>query len=499
MVRQKSFRKKAICYQIVLVLTLCVYLTITAGAADDNFFQRQQIDVPGAVLDYRLGDFNGDKLTDLALLVAEPSGRQVIELFLQREAGRFSPNAMTTMELPRTAGMIQCFDINGDNKTEIMIVDHDGLQEYSYNGKTITPSGKSITTEPTIFSGGTGGAILSQTFIQTLSGQVVAFLPVDDGFSILAYKSGKFSVAGQINFPHVVYREIRPIKLLGASHGGLTTILPDIVIGDANGDDRDDVYLVWPDRLSIFEQNPSGQIGSEAATTLHFQEMSDEAFCQSQLADFNLDKRLDLIGYRSIGGISGAATEISLINSSNFRSGDKSTGHHITLTDACGNVIIGNFDGSGGLELAVPTIELGVMSMVKVLLSKKIDFHLLIYPLDSLGHPSKDPVIRRKISCQLDFSKADPTSGIRLNWTGDYDGDNRPDLAFADGTGQILFYRGIPNEYVESKASLILDAPNVDQIYATQLNNDGRSDLILIHRPVNNLTRVTLLVTNRAN
>lgn len=497
--RHKMSKKKAFLCGAILALAFYVCLAITASAADDHFFQRQQLDVTGTVLDYRQGDFNGDKLTDLALLVTEPSGRQMIGVFLQREAGRFSPNAITTMELPRTAGMIQCFDVNGDNKAEILTVDHDGLQEYSYNGKAIIPSNKLTLTEPTIFSGGTGGIILSQAFIQTLSGQVIAFLPVDNGFSLWTYKSGKCSAAGQINFPHVVYREVRPIKLLGAAHGGLTTILPDIVIGDANGDKRDDIYLVWPDRLAIFEQSPSGQIGSEAAVALHFQEMSDEAFCQSQLIDFDLDKRLDLIGYRSIGGISGASTEISLINADSFRSGNKDPGGHITLTDACGNVIIGNLDGSGGMELAVPTIELGVMSMVKVLLSKRVDFHLLIYPLDSLGRPSKDPTIRRKVSCQLDFAKADPTSGIRLNWTGDYDGDSRPDLAFADGTGQLLFFRGIPNEYVESKASLILDAPNIDQIRATQLNNDGRSDLILIHRPVNGLTRVTLLVTSRAN
>ena len=137
MIRQELFRKKTVCGEAVLALALSVCLVVIASAADDDFFQRQQLDVPGTVLDYRQGDFNGDKLTDLALLVTETSGRQAVEIFLQREAGRFSPNAMMTMELPRTVSMVQCLDVDGDNKAEIITVDRDGLQEYRYDGKTI--------------------------------------------------------------------------------------------------------------------------------------------------------------------------------------------------------------------------------------------------------------------------------------------------------------------------------------------------------------------------
>jgi hypothetical protein len=159
--------------------------------------------------------------------------------------------------------------------------------------------------------------------------------------------------------------------------------------------------------------------------------------------------------------------------------------------------MLGNFDHTGGLELVVPAIELGILSTVKKMITKKTDFHLLIYLLDNGGRPAKEPTVRKKISCHLNFEKADPISDIRLDWSGDYDGDGIYDLALADGGGQLMFYRGSADEYLESRANLVLDIPNPDEIRPAQLNVDGRSDLIIIHQPGENITRLTLLVSNR--
>jgi hypothetical protein len=218
---------------------------------------------------------------------------------------------------------------------------------------------------------------------------------------------------------------------------------------------------------------------------------------QSQLVDYDRDGRLDLICCRSDGGISGAQTDITFFNAADILLGRRVEGHRITLTDACGNLIVGDFNNDGNPELAVPAVELGILSTVQKMITKKTDVHVLIYPIDNHGQPSKEPTVRRELSCRLDFEQADPTADIRLNWAGDYDGDGLADLVVADGGGQLMFYRGLAREYIESKASLVLDMPSPNQIRPTQLNNDGRDDLVIIHKPARGTTRLTLLVTNR--
>ena len=243
--------------------------------------------------------------------------------------------------------------------------------------------------------------------------------------------------------------------------------------------------------------NKKGRFAPAAAGTYRFQNHSDGNLCQAQMIDYDSDGRLDLVCSRSEGGISGAQTYIDFYGADRITANDHTGSHQVTLTDACGNLLIENVDRRGGLELVVPAIELGIISTVKKLVSKKTDCHLLIYPIDNLGRPSREPAVRRKVTCRLNFEQADPTSGFMINWSGDYDGDGLLDMAMTDGGGQLMFYRGSAEDYLESKANLVLDVPNPDRIRPVNLNGDGRSDMIVIHKPGGGGTRLTLLVTSR--
>jgi len=326
-------------------------------------------------------------------------------------------------------------------------------------------------------------------------------LPVADGFSLWEYQQGTFKKTGTLSFSHLLCTSERPIKLFNAhsyaQEGRFEMSLPQVVIGNADGDDRDDICLIWPDRLVIFRQNANGQFGPDGRRDFRFQETSVGNLCQSQLIDFDRDGRLDLVCSRAAGGISGAHTDITFYNAAKIDRGERIENYRITLTDACGNLLIGDFDQGGGLEVVVPAVELGIMTTVKKMVTKKTDFHILIYPIDNLGRPTTEPQVRKKVSCQLDFENPDPTADIRLDWSGDYDGDGRPDLVVADGAGQLGFYRGTADGYLEDRANLVLDMPSPADIRPVLLNGDKQSDLIVIHKPTGGNTRVTLLVTGR--
>ncbi len=467
-------------------------------AADDDFFLRQEIDIPGVVLGCRSGDVNGDGRPDLIIVASDQSGHRVGHVYLQREAGRFPPAASQTLTLSSSTDMVQIFDLDRDGKSELLTVDQNGLWQYHHDGAGFATPPQALAAEPTIFMSGIEGTILPHPFVQLISGRTIAFLPTAAGYALWEYKGGTFKKLSALSLAHALDEDDRPVKLYGSAGGVFTMTLPEVTIADSDGDKRDDIYMVWPDRLAIFRQNADGSFGPAAAADMHLNGAHGN-FCQSRLADFDRDGKLDFICGRSLGGVSGAHTEIDFYTADRFTQNAPPATQHVSLTDVCGNILVDNIDRTGGVELVVPAIELGIMSTVRTMISKSTDFYLLIYPIDNLGRPSREPAVRKKLSCQPNFENANPTARIRVDWSGDYDGDGLPDLAFADGAGQLQFYRGMAGEYMQGKASLVIDLPDPNQIIVAPLNDDGRSDLIIIHHPGEKSTRVTLLVTNRTS
>jgi len=490
---------------LLFVLGVCTAFFFSFGsspfAADDDFFLRQQIDIEGRVLGALDADFSGDSLIDIVLIVAEPSGRRVLKSYIQREGSRFPPSPGQTLAISPSANVVRAIDLDNNGRAELLYIDREGLWQYRYEAGGFGDKAQVLISEPTIFTAGIENGLLTHDCLYRVSNRLVALLPIADGFSLWEYQQGSFKKTGTLSFSHLLSASERPVKLFSAhsyaQEGRFEMSLPHVVIGNADGDTRDDICLIWPDRLVFFRQNANGQFGPDGRRDFRFQETSVGNLCQSQLVDFDRDGRLDLVCSRAGGGISGAHTDITFFTAAKIDRGDHAENYRITLTDACGNLLIGDFDQGGGLEVVVPAIELGIMTTVKKMVTKKTDFHILIYPIDNLGRPTTEPQVRKKVSCQLDFENPDPTADIRLDWSGDYDGDGRPDLVVADGAGQLGFYRGTADGYLEDKADLVLDMPSPVDIRPGLLNGDKQSDLIVIHKPAGGNTRVTLLVTGR--
>ncbi|MFH1700743.1 MAG: VCBS repeat-containing protein [Candidatus Zixiibacteriota bacterium] len=483
-----------------LLVAICTVIIVGISgqlfAADDDFFNKQEIDISGTILGSREGDFDGDKRIDLAFFVNEEFGQRVILIFIQRESGRFPPGPSQRILLSASANMAQCADLNSNGKTEIYIIDSEGLWVYEYNSDSFEDQPRAATQVATIFIGGIKNRILSHEFIYSLPDKNIALMPVAHGFEIWTYSGNKFSRSSRLDFSHDIQAEETSIKLFVSSPVVFSFTFPKVYSGDSNGDNRHDIYLLWPDQLQIFPQGSDGRFDNQSSTQYRFREMTDDNVCQAEMADVNNDGYLDLLSCQAKGGLSEAETEVSLFDASLLRSGNISPTQTISLTDICGNLIIDNLNNSAGPELVIPAIELGIMSTVKKMISNKSDLHLLIYPIDNLGRLPEDPKIRRKITCRLDFDRTNPVGGYRMDWSADFTGDGLLDLVTADGGSQLLFYSGSTEEYLEGRAFLVIEITDPDILKPVRLNNDNRDDLIIIHYPNGGINRVTLLITN---
>ncbi len=488
-----SFGKSFI--YILLVAGIVISPSGVAYSAGDDFFLEQTFDIPGVILGFQAADFNGDGHQDLALLTSEDPTKRIMLVYLQRESDRFPPTVSQRFELPPTVNMFQAEDLDGDGLSEIYVIDYDGLRQYRHDGIKFAAKAKIQLPGPTIFTAGIEGAVLTDPFIHVISGRPVVFIPTVSGYQLWEYRGGKFSQFDEIPFTHVVFKGERSVKHFGNAMPLFALRLPEIVVGRRA--ERAEINLIWPDRLAVFLEGNGGKFSDSEPIHFHFLKSSPGNLCLSKLVDFDLDNRFDLICSQSRGGISGALTEVSFYGSDRLRQASTTATHTISLTDACGNLMIDNFDRTGGLELAVPAVELGTMSTVKMMITKKTDLYLLIYPIDNLGRPSPEPTVRHKMTCRLDFDRANPVEDVRIDWSGDYDGDGLPDLVLADGGGQLMFYRGSAEGYLESKAEQVLNMSSPDIIKPLDLNGDERSDLVIIHKPDQASTRLTLLITNR--
>ncbi|MEE9442523.1 MAG: VCBS repeat-containing protein [candidate division Zixibacteria bacterium] len=479
-----------------IVILIMVGFSGHLFAADDDFFNQQEIDVNGTILGSREGDFNGDGRTDLAFFINEDFGQRSILVFIQRESGRFPPGPSQKILLSASVNMAQCADLNTDGKTEIHIIDSEGMWVFEYDSNGFRDQPRHTAQVATVFIGGIKNRILSHEFIYSLPDKNIALMPVMDGYEVWTYSGNKFSRSSRLDFSHDIQAAESSIKLFVSSPVVYSFTFPKIYSGDSNGDSRYDIYLLWPDRLQIFTQGSNGEFDNQVSTQYRFRELTHDNICQAAMADVNNDGYLDLISCQSKGGLSEAETEVSLYDASLLRSGNVNPTQSISLTDICGNLIIDNFDNRIGLELVIPAIELGIMSTVKKMISNKTDLHLLIYPIDNLGRLPDDPEVRRKITCRLDFDRANPVGGFRLDWSADFTGDGLPDLITADGGSQLLFYSGSTEEYLEGRAFLVIDITDPDILKPVRLNNDNRADLMIIHYPNGGINRVTLFITN---
>lgn len=484
-----------------LKICLIAFLAVIAGAhfsraADDDIFIQQEITVSGEILACRSADFNGDSLADIAMVVAESTGDRILSIYLQRTSRRFPPTSSQRIVISPTVNMIQTLDIDKNGKADIFVVDRRGVWRYHFEGDAFNDKAQHVIKKQTLFAAGIQGPIFDEKFLLDVGGTTSAFVPVPDGFELYAYRQGKFSLTSLIPFTHVITREKAPVKSFVSRPTVFEMSLPRIRISDYNRDDLPDIYLLWPTQLEIFPQNMQGRYNKESHIKFKFGKYTRDNLSQAELVDFDRDGLLDLISCHSLGGLSDARTEIRFFGASQIINNDRIERQTINLTDICGNMMVGDFDGTDGVELVLPAIELGILTTVKNMISKKTDFHFLIYPIDNLGRPSKEPLHRRKVTCRLDFEHTDPTGEFLFNWKGDYNNDGKLDLVTSDGN-QMMFYFGSAEDYIEKKAGLVLDIAGVESLISTQLNNDEYSDLIAIHEPSAGSQKITILVTNQ--
>jgi len=490
--------------QITFVLIgLLIMAMAPARAADQDQFELFTLEVEGDIYNYLTADFDGDSLTDIAVVYSplDDFETRYIGLYLQKGKTGFRTVADYLVPLPQSAAQMDVADIDGDGKAEIYLIEAERVSVLRFTPNVGLSSPERVIRHRSIFSIPFFNGIIVEPFIFDINQQTgpQIMIPNAKGYAVFEKdEKNSYVLLNQIEAPVVGRNSQKSIKRFRRRNNiKFSVSLADIYIADGNGDGANDIYLLWDRKVCCFFQDQSGNFASSPDVDVDFYAVNHRGYLESVLADCNGDGKLDAVVSNTAGGITNTETTIKIfITGSDGRIGSIPA-KEISLSDSHCNLMIGDFDRDGSSDMALPAVELGALAATKMFLMKKADLHLLIYPLDN-GLPDDEPTRRLKYEFRFDFDDPQPTVEVFLEWSADYNGDNKNDLVFSDGKGKLQLYWGVEDDYLSKKPDLEISVDHPRDIHPFHLNDGTRYDIIVEHNLSGRLDRLTVM-KNRAN
>jgi hypothetical protein len=385
-------------------------------------------------------DFNGDGILDMAILGSTSSITEV-SVFIAKTDGTFAPKA----DYPVPASGFTVGDFDGDSKLDIVVVNTNGYPVASI----LLGNGDGTFQSPAEMNLGIGNGFYSEVSSGDLNGDgkldLVLLTPDYGSGATLAVLLGN----GDGTFQSPVTYSL-PIG-------------PYLVIGDFNGDGKPDLAISGPtsnpNPVSVLINNGDGTFDSPVNY-----DVSGEVEALA-VADLNGDGKLDLVA--ATGGQTSGVSVLLGLGDGTFASPVTYSSNLLSIYST--SIAVADFDGDGGLDLALITSS-GANNVVAVLLGNGNGTFQsppalysgglqpqAVVALDAKGDGRPDLAVVGAgaspsfASLTVVINRGDGSFPSRAALpvpkyaysavVGDFDGDGKPDIAIAsettDSTGQF--------------------------------------------------------------
>ncbi|HSH00782.1 MAG TPA: hypothetical protein VLB27_12055, partial [candidate division Zixibacteria bacterium] len=325
-------------------------------------------------------------------------------------------------------------DTDADGKAEIVFVDNLGVQSLGWQATGFQSSVR-LARRETVFRAGEFLGALTGKFAFELNGQPRPefVTPTAGGMAIFeAGENGAFDLLNEI--------ELRSRGAHSSAYGGLfkrnrrrsyMIETPEILAADANLDGRIDLYFVWSDRLNLFLQDETGAYPRTPDAQIRLTPVSWDGDCHTIVLDCNGDRRPDVVALRTRGGIASAECKVDFYLADQTGKPSAQPRKTLTVSQARTSLILTDINGDNVPELALPAVELGTVSTIKMMMQRKGGVYLLVYPLSN-GLPGDEATMRKKLDFALDYEAEAPDQEILFDWSADYNNDGLKDLVYTD-------------------------------------------------------------------
>lgn len=262
----------------------------------------------------------------------------------------------------------------------------------------------------------------------------------------------------------------------------VTHRVPDLTRVDADGDGRADLVATLGDRVAMHSGTADGSFARRAQRVDRLPSAArpgDETRRQAiQLADLTGDSRVDAVLTTSTGGISNLrqVTDIFPGTGAGFASTPSAS---LPTQGAASLTVLADLDGDGRPELTTASITIGVGALLRFLLTRRMSVEYATYGIDQKGQLGPQPLVRWAQPVRVDLGGPSDPSIVTL--AGDFDGDGVRDVVSAADDDAVEIRRLVraPGGLAMGDVIARAEAPGRGQALATDLDGDGRSDLVV--------------------
>ena len=493
---------------ILFVLTL-IFRFPCASGAEDNFFQIYALTVEGNEIDYVVEDLNGDGLKDLLFLhMVKMNGTEsrIFSVFYQTKTG-FPPIADQNFEVNKNAIIFCVSDIAKNPGKEILFFGKKGLFYYSAESGKFNSEPEMLMETDSMFKLTDGSFLEYYDFSVDLDEDGIDEIIVPDFHHLVIHhqdSTGAYTIKSILNIDlqASIISAKEACQYIIASY-----IIPNIIIADYNNDMKKDIIIVQESSLRIFFQNNAGTFSDDNAVDVELGEKLTKAYAL-RIRDRNVyqrDRFKDKTGIKTIqdlnhDGIMDVITETYSVAKSAFNPEktmkiffgrkvgknpskgavfNKKPDNTIVTTGFPGREAILDINGDKRMDLLIPSIELGFLKLIRILLSGKADVDLQVYKGTEQGNYNQKP------DQVIGFTLHIDRKGRRLpvaDFEGDFNGDGKTDfLGASEEAIQIVFN---PNdETIKSDPDVLFPVKipeNGLNVKPKTISDDPYSDIVMI-------------------
>jgi hypothetical protein len=468
----------------LLLVTLFILVAIHAQA-----FEKNTCEVEGRIVEVLAEDVDADDRMDLVVSYKQGVGKDArgrIAVFFPNDAGTYPPSPQFDIGLPADACLFDVGDMDGDGQKELYV-----FRKWQVQSAPITPGGKAGLS--TFLKKGSGAVfpdsehrVPYENLVKDWFGEQSDALGLPDYGKLRIFKAEETKELKQVQSISLPARGW--ISTSGTDNpgqrgyqiqSGVTT--PSIFLGPEQQSPRP---LILTIREEAWYHAGVEKGFADKGAYRHFEILTEKEHqnanmdVRCRVEDLNGDGYPEIILNKFGGSLRSFHSEVRIYKGT-ATGFERSVNYTFAVDGFTPMLQFWDIDGDGRKEMVLPTVDVGLTQMARMLITQSVKVDFNIYRCAGSGPLyGQKPDLSRKITYKVDTEPVFRFIGFTPDFGGDFDGDGMPDL-FMNHEKGFGVWRNKGDLSFESAPFVTQGMKASDTYRLADLNGDQKTDLYL--------------------